>query len=190
MLTDPVIAAFQRAQPLSEEAVLDLAGIITAEDMKRGTELLRIGQVARRMFFIRKGLARVYYTMEEREVTDYFAIDGQFIGAVPSLITEEPSRKAIHVIEDSEVLSFPVKALDELGSRHHDLERALRRMTQFGMLQGQQRIESLRFHSAAERYALLERTYPGITNRCPLHYIASYLNTTPVSLSRIRAGLQ
>lgn len=190
MHPDPVIAAFQRVQPLPDEAIADLEKIISEEHLRKGTELLRIGQVARNMFFIRKGLARVYYHRQDKEVTDYFAIDGQFIGAVPSLITQQPSHKAIHLVEDSDVLIFPVKALDELCARHHDLERASRRMALFGMLQGQERIESLRFHSAAERYALLERTYPGITNRCPLHYIASYLNTTPVSISRIRAGVQ
>jgi CRP-like cAMP-binding protein len=190
MHANPVISAFQRVQPLPDEAIADLEGILSEQHMERGTELLRKGQVARNMFFIRKGLARVFYHREDKEVTDYFAIDGQFIGAVPSLFTQQPSHKAIHLIEDSDVLSFSAKALDEICARHHDLERASRRMALFGMLQGQERIESLRFHSAAERYALLERTYPGITNRCPLHYIASYLNTTPVSISRISAGVQ
>jgi len=58
------------------------------------------------------------------------------------------------------------------------------------MLEGQRRIESIRFLSAKERYEELERLYPGITNRAPLKYIASYLGTTQVSVSRIRAGKQ
>lgn len=159
MHANPIIAAFQRMQPLPDEAIADLESIITEEHMKRGAELLRIGQVARNMFFISEGLARVYYHREDKDVTDYFAIDGQFIGAVPSLFTQQPSHKAIQLIEDSHVLTFPAKALEDVCARHHDLERAARRMSAFGMLEGQERIESLRFHSAAERYALLERTY-------------------------------
>jgi hypothetical protein len=44
--------------------------------------------------------------------------------------------------------------------------------------------------TASERYAELEKKYPGISNRIPLKHIASYLGTTPVSLSRIRSGNQ
>jgi hypothetical protein len=54
----------------------------------------------------------------------------------------------------------------------------------------QSRIEAMRFHSAKQRYEDLERQYPGISNRSPLKYIASYLNTTQVSISRIRSGVQ
>jgi hypothetical protein len=70
------------------------------------------------------------------------------------------------------------------------LERAARKMSVFGMMEGQKRIESIRFYSARERYEELERLYPGITNRAPLKYIASYLGVTQVSISRIRAGKQ
>lgn len=190
MRTHPIIATLLRLRPLSDEAIADLHAIIRMEQLERGTELLRIGQVARNMFFIHKGLARVYYQREDKDVTDYFAIDGQFIGAVPSLFTQQPTHKAIELVEDSEVYHFTSKDFEACCAKHHDLENAARRLTTFAVMQEQQRIESLRFHSAAERYALLERTYPGITNRCPLQYIASYLNTTPVSVSRIRAGKQ
>ncbi|MEQ8881167.1 MAG: hypothetical protein RLQ12_16100 [Cyclobacteriaceae bacterium] len=63
-------------------------------------------------------------------------------------------------------------------------------MATFAFLDCQKRIEAIRFFSAAERYKLLEKQYPGISNRIPLKHIASYLGTTQVSLSRIRAGVQ
>ncbi len=63
-------------------------------------------------------------------------------------------------------------------------------MSIFGMMEEQKRIESIRFFSARERYEELERLYPGITNRAPLKYIASYLGFTQVSIIRIRAGKQ
>lgn len=37
-----------------------------------------------------------------------------------------------------------------------------------------------------QRYEELLKEYPTIVQRVPLHYIASYLGITPVSLSRIR----
>ncbi len=38
-----------------------------------------------------------------------------------------------------------------------------------------------------QRYEELLKEYPGIVQRVPQHYIASYLGITPVSLSRIRS---
>jgi len=71
-----------------------------------------------------------------------------------------------------------------------DLERLFRKIAVFAFLECQQRVESIRFMTASERYAELEKKYPGISNRIPLKHIASYLGTTPVSLSRIRSGNQ
>ncbi len=50
-----------------------------------------------------------------------------------------------------------------------------------------ERLESLQFHTAEERYMLLLKKSPAILQRVPLKYIASYLGITQVSLSRIRA---
>lgn len=175
---------------LKPEIIADLEKIIRFATFKNNTELLKIGQVARGMYFINKGLARVYYQHKDQHVTDYFAIEGQFIGAVPSVFTLQPSKKAIQLLEDSEVSFFMVKYFEDCCARHHDLERAARKLAYFALVEEQERIERLRFYSAGERYLELEKKYPGISNRCPLKYIASYLGITPVSLSRIRAGVQ
>jgi CRP-like cAMP-binding protein len=187
---NPIVNIFQSVGPLSEKACNDFDQIIASKTIPKNTELLEIGKRANSMFFIKTGLARAYYFHEGKDVTDYFAIDGQFIGAVPSLFTGQPSHKGIHLIEKSEVYQFKAADFEKLCGANHDLEHIARLMANFGMLEEQERIESLRFYSMKERYKLLERKYPGITNRCPLHYIASYLGTTRVSISRIRAGIQ
>lgn len=187
---NPILQVFQSLGSLSEQARKEFEQIIAFESISKNTELLQIGKRAHSMFYIKTGLARAYYIHDGKDVTDYFAIDGQFIGAVPSLITGQPSLKGIQLIEESEVYFFNVADFEKLCAAHHDLEHVARLISNFALLQEQERIESLRFFSMKERYELLERKYPGIMNRCPLHYIASYLGTTQVSISRIRAGVQ
>jgi len=189
-MENPLVQALKVYDRLMDDTVKDLLSIIRYESLPKNTELLKFDQIARNMYFIEKGLARVYYYQDGKDVTDYFAIDGQFIGAVPSFFTQEPSYKAIQLLEDSHLYYFSSTGFEACCDHHHDLERATRKLMGFGLVQEQQRIESLRFHSAKERYENMERQYPGITNRCPLQYIASYIGTTPVSISRIRAGLQ
>jgi len=187
---NPTLSILNHLNPLSEETQSAFLYIIKARQFKKGEMLVRIGQVPQNFFFVNKGLARVFYVRKDIEVTDYFAIDQQFIGALPALFSGQPSHKAIEALEDSDILYFSYQEFDKLCEQHHDLERAARKMTIFGMLEGQKRIESIRFLSAKERYDELEKLYPGITNRASLKHIASYLGTTQVSISRIRAGKQ
>ncbi|MBL7843156.1 MAG: Crp/Fnr family transcriptional regulator [Cyclobacteriaceae bacterium] len=176
--------------PLSAETMKGLDSILKKKFFRKGDTLVRIGQVPEYFYFIERGLARVYYRRKSKDITDYFAIDNQAIGALPSLFSGQPSHKAIEVLEDSDIIYFSYAAFDKLCEQHHDLERAARKMAIIGMLEGQHRIESIRFLSAKERYEELEKLYPGITNRAPLKHIASYLGITQVSISRIRAGKQ
>lgn len=190
MTNNPIISAFLSVAPMSSELQTKFDSIISHEIFPKNTALLEIGKKAKSLFFIKSGLARAYYYHDGKDVTDYFAIDGQFIGAVPSLINGLPSQKGIHLIEESEVSHFLSVDFEKLCSQYHELEHIARIMLGFGLIEEQQRIESLRFYSVKQRYELMEKKYPGIMNRCPLHYVASYLGTTPVSISRIRAGVQ
>jgi signal-transduction protein with cAMP-binding, CBS, and nucleotidyltransferase domain len=185
-----IVHLLHSLSPLTDETKHAFSQIIQTSEIKKGTHLVRFKQVPENFYFIRKGLARVYYRHGKLDVTDYFAIDNQFIGALPALFTQTPSHKAIEVLEDSQIDYFAYADFDRLCLNHHTLERAARKMSIIGMLEGQKRIESIRFLSARERYEELEKLYPGITNRAQLKHIASYLGTTQVSISRIRAGKQ
>ncbi|MGV3597694.1 MAG: Crp/Fnr family transcriptional regulator [Bacteroidota bacterium] len=183
-----MLHSFMAISPLSSESQAALSEIIEEKHYKRNTHLLKIGSVSHYMYFVNKGIARVYYVVNGMDVTDYFAIDGQFIGGVDSLFSGKPSEKGIQLLEDSAVVSINYRQFEELCNRYHDIERVGRKMAIFAFLEGQQRIESIRFHEAKERYEVLNQKYPGLINRCPLKYIASYLGITQVSLSRIRAS--
>jgi CRP-like cAMP-binding protein len=186
---NPLIRAVEQLSPLSTESRAAFERIIQSRPVARQTELLSVGNVAHHLYFIHRGLARVFYYKEGLDVTDYFAIDNQFIGAVASLFTGAPSNKGIEVLEDSEVYYLNNQEFERLAAHHHDLERAARQLAVFGFLEAQSRLESIQFLNARERYQELNRKYPGLPNRAPLKYIASYLGITQVSLSRIRAEL-
>jgi len=190
MENNPIVDAFALINPLSEQTRMDFGSIITFGSLPKKTFLLEAGKVANTLFYIKKGLARAFYNHDGEEITFYFAIDRQFIGAVPSLFSGKPSLCAIQLIEDSEVYSFRYQEYESCCGRHHDLETAARKLSSMVILREQERIESLRLKTANERYLMAEEQHPGISHRSPLKYIASYIATSAVSLSRIRAGNQ
>jgi CRP-like cAMP-binding protein len=187
---NPIVTFLNLISPLSAKTITDFESIIEFKTYSKGKELLAFNKKATHMYFVAKGLARVYYKRAGKEVSDYFAIDGQFVGAVPSVFNGLPSKKAIHLLEDAEVYFFSIEDFEKCCAKHHDLETAARKVAYYGLVEEQERIESMRFNSVAQRYEELERKYPGITNRCPLKHIATYLGTSQVSISRIRGGNQ
>ena len=47
----------------------------------------------------------------------------------------------------------------------------------------------MRFETAHDRYRLLMERHPEIVKRAPLIHIASFLQMTPETLSRVRSGV-
>ena len=185
-----LIDAFKKIHPATKETQRCIEDLIIHTNYPKGHQLLEIGQIDRYLHFVVKGSGRVFYYQKGRDVTDYIALDGQFLGGVSSVFSGLPSHKGIEIVEDSVVQSVPAKAMEDYAKRYHDMETLYRKMMTWAFLECQSRIEDIRFLSAAERYQALEKKYPGVSNRIPLKHLASYLGTTQVSLSRIRAGIQ
>lgn len=185
-----MIGAFNRFQPLTDKVNEKLNEIIHFQKISKNHALLQIGNIARHLYFFKKGAGRIYYLRDGLDITDYFATDMQFLGGLESLMTKQPSHKGIEVLEDSEIYFLNYDELETLCDKYHEIEKLVRKMAVFGFLEGQKRVENIRFLSAAERYHELEKSHPGISNRVPLKHIASFLGTTQVSLSRIRSGVQ
>lgn len=185
-----LIKAIDQIHPLPPSLSDEIAERCTASSFQKGHHLLDFWEIDKHLHFIVKGSGRVYYLKDGQDVTDYIAMDGQFLGGVESVFTQTPSHKAIELTETSLVQSIKHHDLEQLAEKHHAVETLYRKMMTWAFLECQQRIESLRFMSAADRYHALEAKYPNISNRIPLKHLASYLSTTQVSLSRIRAGKQ
>lgn len=185
-----IINALNEISPLSHSSIKKLQQIVVQKNYAKGDHLLDLGHVNYHLHFIVRGSSRIYYLRDGRDISHYFALDKQFIGGLESLFTGKPSHKAIELTEDSTVQSFLYRDFEDLCDQHHDIERLGRKLAIFAFLDAQQLVENIRFLSAAERYQELEKRHPGISNRIPLKHLASYLNISPVSLSRIRSGKQ
>jgi CRP-like cAMP-binding protein len=184
---DSLITYFQSIQTLSTEAIQALTGICSILKFQKGKDLQSIGQTCRTIYFIESGSARIYYYKDGTDVTEYFAFDRSLIARVESLFTGKPSRKGIQILEDSDIVAINAVALNGLYNQYPEIERLFRKITEAGYVDTVNRLESLQFHSAEERYTALLQEHPQIIQRVPLKYIASYLGITQVSLSRIRS---
>lgn len=177
------LSGFQHLSPEEKEV---LKPLISLQKVTKNTHLQEIGYTCKTIYFMKSGIARIYYFKDTTEVTELFASKGDIIARVESLFTGRPSRKGIQIIEDSEIVSINAAGLTALYDTHHGIERLFKKVFEAGYLETVLRLESLQFHAAEERYQMLIQQTPGLVQRVPLKYIASYLGITQTSLSRIR----
>lgn len=178
---------FSSVNPLPKEAEAAIAAISAYISVKKGRDLQSTGHTCRTIYFICKGVARIYYYKDGIDITENFFFENSIIARVESLLTGKPSRKAIQILEDAEIISINAPALFRLYDEYPSIERLFRKIFEAAYVDTVNRIEGLQFHSAEERYNALLSEAPDVLQRVPLKYIASYLGITQVSLSRIRA---
>jgi CRP-like cAMP-binding protein len=180
---------FKRFSPISAEAKKAIEAIGTVVHIKKNKDLQRIGDTCKTVYFINKGLARIYYFKDGIDVTDSFSFENNIIVRVESLFTGKPSRKAIQILEDAEIIAVDANKLFKLYDTFPEIERLFRKIFEASHVETVNRIEGIQFHTAEERYKALIEEAPDVIKRVPLKYIASYLGITQVSLSRIRGHL-
>jgi len=167
----------------AEHAIAEISSIVT---IKKNKDLQPIGHTCKTIYFIKKGVARIYYFKDGIDVTERFFFESSIIARVESLFTGKPSRKAIQILEDAEIIAINANQLFKLYDTFPEIERLFRKIFETAYVETVNRIEGIQFHSAEERYNALISEAPNVLMRVPLKYVASYLGITQVSLSRIR----
>lgn len=149
--------------------------------------LVKENAVADYIFFIENGVARIYYYKHGKEITEWIALDNQFFLSITSFFQRTPSHLIIQTIEPSEVYGIHYDDFMRLADKYHEVERLLRKMVTGSLIFSQERMDSIQFESAQQRYERLLKKAPEIIQRVPLTYIASFLGITLETLSRIRS---
>ncbi|SHN08343.1 Crp/Fnr family transcriptional regulator [Polaribacter sp. KT 15] len=154
--------------------------------LPKGEILVREGQYSDKTFFIFNGCARAYYLKDGKDISDWFAFDNDFISSINSFFLNIPSPHFIELLEDSIILEISKIDVEKLSDEHTDFERLSKIVVTKTMLRQQERISSMQFHSAEQKYDNILSIRPDITQRIPLTHIASYIGITLETLSRIR----
>lgn len=184
-----LLAYIKTVHSISDEDIDALDAISTHVSIRKNADLQSFGHTCRTIYFIVKGALRIYYYKDGVDITENFEFENSIVARVESLFSGRPSRKAIQAIEDTELIAINAVQLFALYDTHPGLERLFRKIFEEAHVKTVNRIESLQFHTAEERYNNLLKDHPDVLMRVPLKHIASYLGITQVSLSRIRAKM-
>lgn len=178
---------FEQYIKLTHELRAALMERISFVTFKKGVIVQEADKVSTKSFFIQKGLLRVYFLKDGKEISEYFPAENEWCNSPKSFITRQKDIYYIDALEDTDAFCLRVTDLVYLFDHFPEMERYARLSmgTVFSHLM--ERITSLRFTSAKEKYDHFILTYKDIHHRIPLGMIASYLGITQETLSRIRA---
>ncbi len=172
---------------LSPEAENWLNKALEEFSFKKGETVLKEGKICNYLYYINKGMMTGHYHLQDQEVCNWFALENDFATSYYSFITRQPSYEIITCIENTSVQAISHSKLNELYRMFPETERAGRLILEDYYSRLEERLISIQFKSAKERYHSLLKNRPEIIQRAPLGRIASYLGMKQETLSRIRA---
>lgn len=174
--------------PLTPMAVDVLASILVPMKFQKGDTILEEGKVCRALYFVEKGMVRQYYYKNQKDVTEHFSFEGRIVFCIESFLKQEPSRLIVEALENTILYAIPYDELHKLMVRNQEMEMLYRKILEHVAISSQEHADSQRFENASERYERLLREKPEIILRAPMVHIASFLQMTPETLSRVRGA--
>lgn len=184
---DPIL---DRIHPLSTASRLMLKENIVEVSLPKHTLIIRAGKVEKNIYFIRKGIARTFATIDDNEITFSFGKEGDTIASLKSYIDHQKGYESIELLEDCELYRLNTENLQHLFNGNIDIANWGRKFAERELLKAEERLISRQLGTATERYAELLKNFPSLIQRVQLGHIASYLGITQVSLSRIRTHIK
>lgn len=167
----------------------ELENVITKntffKSFKKGTILLKEGDISDECYFILKGCVRSYIIEDGEEKTIEFYTEEHVV--TPSNYGKNtPSNYYIECMENVIVSVGNPKLEKETFQKHPTLESLSRVIAEIIIAKNQDSFAIFKTSNPEERYLYMLKTRPDLIQRVPQHQIASYLGIKPESLSRIR----
>lgn len=175
---------------VNEEELAIILSYFKPLSLKKNERVLFQGQISQQTFFVGKGCLRIYFINEDgQESTRYFAFENQFATALVSFITGKTSDELIQAVEKTELLYITDKDFHHLLTTIPQWEKFYRIYLEKAYVNNTNRLMSFLTLDAAEKYRQLLEESPIIVQRLPNKLVASYLNISQETLSRLKSKI-
>lgn len=149
------------------------------------------GKIPRQVGFILEGVIRFcYYNNVGEEITHSFIDENEFVSDQQKFEAQVVASEYIQAVTNCKLLVFSKKDWDEIRNTIVGWDAITGLIVKNCLLKTIERRSPLVSEDATTRYLSFIEHFPGLVNRIPLSYIASYLGITQQSLSRIRKNIR
>jgi CRP-like cAMP-binding protein len=168
-----------------------LQDLAKKKELKSGQSIVEQGNKSNKVSFLTSGLMRAYSTLETgKEITKNIFVPISFVGPFSSILKDEPSLFCYEALVDSTIFEIDFHIFIKISKDNIDISNLYNRILEYVFIMYEAKQLETVAYDATQRYLDLKRRIPNIENLIPQYQIASYLNISPVQLSRIRKALK
>ncbi|RAJ05210.1 CRP-like cAMP-binding protein [Chitinophaga skermanii] len=176
----------QQYTEFNDEEIDALLAFTTVESFAKGDIVVAEGRICNKCYFVLQGCLRQFRIVDGLEKTSAFYVEQDPIVLYSSYMSAQPSETSIQCMEDTLLLSGTKAQEAEMHKAYPATGHLIYNLLSADYRKAEAYIHLLNAYNPEQRYQALLQTKPGLLNRVPLVYIASYIGVTPESLSRIR----
>lgn len=179
-------AFIDATSPISDESWKKMCGIMNLWRVPKGQRLLDYMEVENSVRFLGKGMVKCEDHYHGKSFIYDFRVAPIVLSETVSLLNNTPSRITLETLTECDFLELPQKAFKELMYESLDISKfcMVGVANYLGMTHYKQVL--LRTLDAEDRYKHFLKEFPSVAREAKLEDIASYINVTQQSLSRIR----
>lgn len=168
------------------EELAKIASLFEPGVISKGSFYIKSGEACDKLSFVQSGYLGLFATVDDKEITQWIFSKGYFIGDMPSLTFNVPSRWNIQALSETALFTIHKESYHKIVDtvpRWPEIEKHFI-ISCFTTMED--RIFTHLSKSAEERYTAFYEQNKNLFNQVPLQYIASLLGMTPETFSRVR----
>lgn len=187
---DSIFKYFETFTKLSDESIEIISMQLQFETIRKNEYLWRAGQKIGNIYFIKSGVARLFFYNEQgQENTVHFVTHNKFVADLDSLNMNAPSSVSCAAAIDTEVIVLRSSALAKLNKEVFEWNELMRKITEKTLFDKIKTRDKIFQKESKERYLSFLELFPSVASSVQASHIASYLGMSQFTLSHLKGEL-
>ena len=186
VLRKELLSFISKFDILNKDEIEGIADNIKVRLFKKGTILIKEGDICNICYFVLKGCLRQYLFANDVEKTTEFYSEEQAAVFFTSFTNQTKTNSYLSCVEDCILIVGEPGGEEEMYEKYPKLAQLTRLMMEQDFGKTQDALSLFISSSPEERYLNLLETKSHLLQRVPQHQLANYIGMAPESLSRIR----
>ena len=173
-------------QIFTEEECEIICNTFAHEEAPKGDIVQKIHHYSKKTLFIESGLVRAYYLKDGKDITHFFFDENYFMAPINTILYNKSEPYEWEALENCQ---FKTIYYDQFLKLTEQIPKFYQVIIDFSMQMIKilsQKLNTLQFERAYDRYQIFLEMYPNLQNRVSLGDTASFLGVTQQTISVIR----
>ena len=177
---------FSSYADITPEDAVFMKNFFEQKSFNSKTILTKEGEPEEYIYFIVKGVVKVYFMHNDREIITYINKEGEVVSAGASFFSRKPSRYFLETLEPAIVICINHANFFRFMNSGPKWQRMCRLlMTEFVLKKERWLLDDIEY-SPRERFLRFFKERPDLLLRVPQKQLAAYLNIKPETFSRLK----